>query len=173
MNTSLYGQPKQTKMAAQIGKLLDLSSQCTQALFVDMNFSGECVKLLASKLLGYLIILGAVFFKIPQILAIIKNKSVAGLSLSMFGLELVGFFITLAYNIRQNNPFSTYGETIFVILQSTYFTLRSNNFRRRYCCSIFPLQQSNRTTILCLCRSVRIDSSTNNFLELFHPCTLC
>lgn len=103
-----------------IVQFIGLSPNCTQSLFVDFKFEPDCIKLLVSKMLGYLIILGAMFFKIPQILAIIRNKSVEGLSLSMFVLELVGYFITLAYNLREKNPFSTYGETFFVILQSTF-----------------------------------------------------
>jgi mannose-P-dolichol utilization defect protein 1 len=36
----------------------------------------------------------------------------------MFFLELVGYSITLSYNIVQGNPFSTWGENLFLLLQT-------------------------------------------------------
>ncbi|KAL0485450.1 mannose-P-dolichol utilization defect [Acrasis kona] len=123
----------------QIGKVLDLGPKCTQSLFVDFSFAPECLKLLFSKLLGYFIILGAMFFKIPQILAILRNKSVQGLSLSMFVLELVGHMITLSYNLRHGNPFSTYGETFFVILQNVVILLLFFTYRKGQASIIFFL----------------------------------
>lgn len=50
-----------------------------------------CLTYLMSKTLGWLVLLGAVFVKVPQVLAIINKKSVAGLSLTMFLLELLGY----------------------------------------------------------------------------------
>lgn len=43
-----------------------------------------------SKALGWLVLLGALFVKVPQVIAILNKKSVVGLSLSMFLLELLG-----------------------------------------------------------------------------------
>jgi mannose-P-dolichol utilization defect protein 1 len=50
-----------------------------------------CIKALVAKGLGYLILLGALAVKVPQILKIVNAKSVKGLALSMFLLELVGY----------------------------------------------------------------------------------
>jgi uncharacterized protein with PQ loop repeat len=41
--------------------------------------------------LGYAIILGAFGLKIPQIIKIQANKSVAGISMSMYLLEIIGY----------------------------------------------------------------------------------
>lgn len=46
-----------------------------------------------SKALGYLIILGSLIVKVPQILKILQSNSVEGLSLEMFVLEIVGYSI--------------------------------------------------------------------------------
>lgn len=63
-------------------------------------------------------ILGSVAVKLPQILSIVKAQSAAGISLSMFVLELIGFSITLGYNVARGNPFSTWGENFFLLTQT-------------------------------------------------------
>jgi mannose-P-dolichol utilization defect protein 1 len=78
----------------------------------------ECVKLLVSKALGYLVIAGSVGVKVPQILTIYQSQSAAGISLSMFVLELIAYTITLGYNIARQNPFSTWGENLFLLAQT-------------------------------------------------------
>jgi mannose-P-dolichol utilization defect protein 1 len=77
-----------------------------------------CVKLLISKLLGYAIILGAFGIKIPQIIKIQANKSVAGISMSMYLLETVGFLISSSYGYVNQFPFSTYGESLIILIQN-------------------------------------------------------
>lgn len=44
-----------------------------------------------SKALGYLIILGSLIVKVPQIMKILNSNSVEGLSLEMFVLEIIGY----------------------------------------------------------------------------------
>lgn len=63
-------------------------------------------------------ILGSVAVKLPQILSIVRAKSAGGISLSMFVLELIGFTITLGYNVSRQNPFSTWGENFFLLTQT-------------------------------------------------------
>lgn len=77
-----------------------------------------CFKLILAKLLGYLIIVGSMLYKLPQIFTILRGKSAGGLSLPMYLLEIIGFTITFGYNLRSNNPFSTYGENVFMILSN-------------------------------------------------------
>lgn len=74
--------------------------------------------MLISKALGYVVILGSVAVKLPQIFRLIEAKSAAGISFSMFLLEVVGYTINLAYNYVRGNPFSTWGENFFLLAQT-------------------------------------------------------
>lgn len=96
-----------------------MSAKCVGNYFTDYNFfDPDCGKLLLSKALGYLVILGSVGVKLPQIMSIARSRSAAGISLSMFVLDLIGFTITLGYNVARQNPFSTWGETLFLLTQT-------------------------------------------------------
>src|SRR5947209_5334888 len=88
-----------------------IGDKCYTSLVENINIRDiECVKLLISKGLGIGIVLFGSLIKIPQILKIITARSVEGLSFESVLLETVGYAIGLAYNTRQENPFSTYGE---------------------------------------------------------------
>ena len=78
----------------------------------------ECVLPLLSKVLGYAIVAASVFLKLPQIYVIVKNKSIKGLSVPSFELEVAGFTIALAYCLFKKLPFSAYGEIVFILAQS-------------------------------------------------------
>jgi mannose-P-dolichol utilization defect protein 1 len=96
-----------------------MTARCYRVFFDQMNFfDTTCLKLLVSKALGYMVITGSVGVKVPQILSIVRAGSVAGISLTMFLLELVGLTISLGYNYLHGNPFSTWGETFFLLLQT-------------------------------------------------------
>jgi len=73
---------------------------------------------LASKAIGVSIIGASVLLKVPQILNIVKSRSVRGLSFSMFILELVGYTITLAYSFSNNFAINTYGEYFPIAAQN-------------------------------------------------------
>ncbi|KAK9835094.1 hypothetical protein WJX84_012224 [Apatococcus fuscideae] len=75
--------------------------------------------LLLSKLLGYLIIAGACYVKVPQILALRKAKSAEGLSASAFELEQIGYSIHSTYGFIMGLPFTAFGEAIIMLLQNT------------------------------------------------------
>lgn len=76
-----------------------------------------------SKCLGYGIILGAVVVKVPQIINILKAKSAEGLSDIMYYLEIFVLNIQISYGIHTATPFSVYGETIFLNIQSVIIVL--------------------------------------------------
>jgi len=105
--------------SSMIGNIISrvLSPHCYQALFVEHEFEIACIKLVISKLLGYLIILGSVFLKVPQILQIMKAKSVEGISFMMYYLEVAVYTITVAYSFNKQFPFSAYGDSVFVLIQ--------------------------------------------------------
>ncbi|KAG2666275.1 hypothetical protein I3760_15G050400 [Carya illinoinensis] len=78
----------------------------------------DCLLPLISKLLGYCIVAASTTVKLPQILKILKNSSVRGLSLVAFELEVVGYTIALAYCLHKGLPFSAYGELAFLLIQA-------------------------------------------------------
>ncbi|KAI5063124.1 hypothetical protein GOP47_0021671 [Adiantum capillus-veneris] len=78
----------------------------------------ECLLPLLSKLIGYTIIATSTVCKVPQIYLILKNKSIEGLSIPAFEMEVVGFTISLAYCVFKQLAFSAYGELVFLVLQS-------------------------------------------------------
>jgi hypothetical protein len=55
-----------------------------------------------------------------QILKILKNRSVRGLSVVAFELEVVGYTISLAYCLHKGLPFSAYGELAFLLIQGLF-----------------------------------------------------
>lgn len=78
------------------------------------------LKYFVSKALSYGIITGSFMLKVPQIMKIMKNNSVEGLARSMYGLELLGYIITISYNWNNGYPLSTYGENISIAVQSEF-----------------------------------------------------
>lgn len=90
---------------------------------VDLG-STYCLKYSLSKVLGLGIVLGGSIVKVPQILKIVKSGSVRGLSLSSYLLDTASLFITVAYNIRNKFPWSTYGENVFLLIQNVLFLKR-------------------------------------------------
>ncbi|CAA2997585.1 mannose-P-dolichol utilization defect 1 homolog 2-like [Olea europaea subsp. europaea] len=78
----------------------------------------DCLLPLISKLLGYCIVAASTTVKLPQILIILKHKSIRGLSVVAFELEVVGYTIALAYCLHKGLPFSAYGELAFLLVQA-------------------------------------------------------
>ncbi|CAO2839634.1 unnamed protein product [Amaranthus hypochondriacus] len=78
----------------------------------------DCLLPLISKLLGYCIVAASTTVKIPQILKILEHKSVRGLSVMAFELEVIGYTISLAYCLHKGLPFSAFGEYAFLLVQA-------------------------------------------------------
>ncbi|KAI9358358.1 hypothetical protein BD770DRAFT_343677 [Pilaira anomala] len=96
-----------------------VGEECYSSLLENFNFHDmACIKYAISKGLGLGIVVGGSIVKIPQILTILKNQSAQGLSLTSYLLETLSYFITLSYNLRQGNPFSTFGEILFICIQN-------------------------------------------------------
>ncbi|KAH9604638.1 hypothetical protein KSS87_018863 [Heliosperma pusillum] len=77
-----------------------------------------CLLPLISKLLGYCIVAASTTVKIPQILKILEHKSIRGLSVAAFELEVIGYTISLAYCLHKGLPFSAFGEYAFLLIQA-------------------------------------------------------
>jgi mannose-P-dolichol utilization defect protein 1 len=97
-----------------------LGPSCYKHLVLDIDpiNNPDCLKLAISKGLGIGIIGASSVVKIPQLLKLINSQSSAGVSFLSYLLETASFLITLAYNARQGNPFSTYGESALIAAQN-------------------------------------------------------
>uniref|UniRef100_A0A2P2KP82 Mannose-P-dolichol utilization defect 1 protein homolog n=1 Tax=Rhizophora mucronata TaxID=61149 RepID=A0A2P2KP82_RHIMU len=98
---------------------IGIDFSCAIGSLGDGQFpSKECLLPLISKLLGYAIVAASTTVKLPQILKILKHRSVRGLSIVAFELEVVGYTIALAYCIHKGLSFSAYGELAFLLIQA-------------------------------------------------------
>jgi len=96
-----------------------IGDTCYSSLIEDFNYRDvDCIKYAISKGLGFGIVAGGAIVKVPQIIKIVQARTAKGVSVSSYLLETLACVISLAYNIRQNNPISTYGETFFVTIQN-------------------------------------------------------
>lgn len=96
-----------------------IGENCYTSLIENLNYTDvPCIRYTISKGLGLGIVAGGAIVKVPQIIKIMQAKSAKGVSFSSYVLETLACVISLAYNIRQHNPLSTYGETFFVTFQN-------------------------------------------------------
>jgi mannose-P-dolichol utilization defect 1 len=102
-----------------------LGTPCHAALLLDLDLvtHPECASLAISKALGFVIIGASSIVKVPQILKLVSSGSAEGISFTSYLLETASFLITLAYNIRNGNPFSTYGETVLILVQDVVISV--------------------------------------------------
>lgn len=101
-----------------------LGTQCYNSLVLDIDLTDStCLKLAVSKGLGIGIVTAASIVKVPQILNLVRSKSASGVSLVAYLLETTSYLISLVYNIRNGFPFSTYGETAFILAQNVVITV--------------------------------------------------
>ncbi|KAF8410116.1 hypothetical protein HHK36_002638 [Tetracentron sinense] len=99
-------------------EILGMDFGCAFGSLRDGKFpEKDCLVPLISKLLGYCIVAASTTVKVPQILKILNHRSVKGLSLVAFELEVVGYTIALAYCLHKGLPFSAYGELFFLLIQ--------------------------------------------------------
>ncbi|KAJ1336946.1 hypothetical protein BSLG_006706 [Batrachochytrium salamandrivorans] len=87
-----------------------LGETCADAILTLDTTRLDCFKLLLSKGLSIGIVGGSAILKVPQIINIVASGSAEGLSFASVFIETLAIAITVAYNYRLSNPFSTYGE---------------------------------------------------------------
>lgn len=110
-----------------------IGPSCYSTLLLDVDLaSQECVKLAISKGLGIGIIAASSVVKVPQILKLYNSKSAEGLSFLSYLLETVAYIIGLAYNVRSGFPFSTFGETVFIVVQNVAITFMILQYSGKY-----------------------------------------
>lgn len=92
--------------------------KCCTKLIYDLEASSDCLKLFNTKLIGYAIIVGASAVKLPQVFKIFGAKSGAGITLVGVLLEVLAITFNACYSVRNNFPFSAWGEAIFLALET-------------------------------------------------------
>lgn len=80
--------------------------------------STPCLTRLVAKGIGIGIILASCINKAPVVRNILKSRSVAGLSVAAAYGEVIMYSNAAFYNILRGNPFTAYGETFTVLLQT-------------------------------------------------------
>lgn len=96
-----------------------IGPRCYQTLLLDVRLDhAECLKLAVSKGLGIAIIAASSVVKVPQIVKLAGSRSADGVSFLAYLLETSAYLITLAYNVRNGFPFSTFGETALILGQN-------------------------------------------------------
>lgn len=101
-----------------------IGEACYQAVVLDVDETNtECIKLGVSKGLGVAIVAASAVVKVPQIVNLVRSRSAAGVSFLSYLLETTAYLVSLAYNVRNGFPFSTYGETGFILVQNVAITL--------------------------------------------------
>ncbi|XP_006175873.1 mannose-P-dolichol utilization defect 1 protein [Camelus ferus] len=96
-----------------------LPEKCYDQIFVQWDLLHvPCLKILLSKGLGLGIVAGSLLVKLPQVFKLLRAKSSEGLSYQSIMLELVALTGTMVYSITRNFPFSSWGEALFLMLQT-------------------------------------------------------
>lgn len=109
-----------------------LGPNCYKTIVLDIDASpSPCLNLAISKSLGVAIIAASAVVKVPQILKLLSSQSAAGVSFLSYALETASYAASLAYNIRHQNPFSTYGETAFIAVQNVVISVLVLRFQGR------------------------------------------
>lgn len=110
-----------------------IGDACYQALVLDVDpvNNGECLRLAVSKALGVGIVGASAVVKVPQLAKLVRSRSASGVSFLAYLLETSSYLVSLAYNVRRGFPFSTYGETAFVLVQNVAISVLVLNYSGR------------------------------------------
>lgn len=68
--------------------------------------------------MGYGIVAGSIFVKVPQILKLLNNRSGDGLNIFAIFLELTAITLNLSYSYVKEFPFSSWGDVSFLAVQT-------------------------------------------------------
>ncbi|KAJ5175215.1 Mannose-P-dolichol utilization defect 1 protein [Penicillium canariense] len=110
-----------------------ITAPCHSALLLDLSLTEDpaCTSLAISKALGIAIVGASAIVKVPQILKLINSRSSAGVSFVSYALETASLLITLSYSVRNQFPFSTYGETALIAVQDVAVSILVLTFAGR------------------------------------------
>lgn len=73
--------------------------------------------------MGYGLVVGSAIVKIPQVIKVAIDKSVYGISFTSIVMESLTNWVTIVYSWYRGNPFSIYGENVFILGQNLLIML--------------------------------------------------
>jgi len=98
---------------------METLTKCYGIMVTKGDFlNAGCISELVSMLLSYAILAGGALLQVPQIMNIMKSKSVAGLSAFALYSQVFIPITFITYNLLQGNPVATWGENIFSLIQN-------------------------------------------------------
>ena len=124
-----------------------MSPKCYHEIFTELNVTNvDCLTMIASKGLGYAILAGSLLLRVPQILNILKAKSVDGLSFASEVLMIMSIFSALSYGYSKQFPISAYGDSYALFAQTAVVLLLVLLYQGKRCTAVISI-----ATILAAC----------------------
>lgn len=149
---------------AELGVSL-IGDTCYKALILELDpTESECLKLAISKGLGIGIIGASSIVKVPQIIKLVSSQSSSGISFLSYLLETSSYLISLAYNVRNGFPFSTFGETALILGQNVIITVLVLNYSGRASMAALFIA-ALATAVVTLFKNDLFDMQTLSYLQ--------
>jgi mannose-P-dolichol utilization defect protein 1 len=129
------------------------------------------LRFVVSKVLGYGIVAGSAFVKLPQVLNILRAQSIDGLSAASILMEMTATACSFAYYLTlwkggDDYPFSTWGETFFLFVGQACITLL-------YCHYKYGLFSSRSTMTIAPIAALGIVMYARAVPDIVLPTVLC
>ncbi|KAK8884462.1 PQ-loop repeat-containing protein 3 [Tritrichomonas musculus] len=110
-----------------------VNEKCCNVIFMDWNLRDkECISLFMSKAIGYGLIAFSSILKLPQLFVIIRHKSGYGLSITSLFMEIVANVLAYSYHRQKGFPFSTFGETLLIMIQNIFIAFFVTHYSPNY-----------------------------------------
>ncbi len=90
----------------------------------------DCLKKTIAKFVGYGIVIASSVVKLPQVVNIIRARSTEGVSDVVLHVESIGYLTSFFYPLHYSMPFSAYGESLFLSVQSAFLMLLLWHYNR-------------------------------------------
>jgi len=101
-----------------------MTPKCFEDVVVKGNLDNMlCIKAFLSKVLGLGIVAGSSLVKFPQVMKIMFGGSAEGISFLSVFLELVAITFSGVYSYASGFPFSAYGESVFLAIQTALIAM--------------------------------------------------
>lgn len=158
---SAIPEPVHDAVVSLIGK------PCHNTLLLDLDVTKDpaCTSLAISKALGIAIVGASAVVKIPQILKLISSRSSAGVSFVSYALETASLLITLSYSVRNQFPFSTYGETALIAVQDIAVGVLVLNYAGRSAAAAAFVAVVAASVYALLFDQTLVDAQTMSYLQ--------
>ncbi|KAJ5201901.1 uncharacterized protein N7498_006564 [Penicillium cinerascens] len=144
-----------------------IGETCHSALLLDLSLTKDaaCTSLAISKALGIAIVGASAVVKVPQILKLINSRSSAGVSFVSYALETASLLITLSYGVRNQFPFSTYGESALIAVQDIAVGVLVLNFAGKPAAAAAFIAVVAASVYALLFDQTLVDAQTMSYLQ--------